>query len=153
MANDKKVKILLVDDEKNILNSCARLLRKVDAIIFKTTDASEAIEWFKNNEFAVVISDQRMPEIQGTELLAQLREINEDSVRILLTGYADTNAAIDAINKGAVYKYLSKPWNNDDVLNEIQAAIDIYSQKKKDSQVAKHYESAWAQKSAMGGLW
>ncbi len=147
-----KHKILLVDDELNILKACTRLLRKLDVEVFQSTVPNEALEIFQSHDFSVVISDQRMPSMEGTEFLTRIREINDDPVRILLTGYADTQAAIDAINRGSVYRYLSKPWDNKEVIQIVADSIAEYEANRQRKNVKKVYESAWVQRSAFGGL-
>lgn len=119
-------RVLFVDDEANILQSVRRVMRKSDVEIETTTDAGEALRMVAANPFAVVISDQRMPRMEGVELLEKVRVHSPDTVRIILTGYADVQASVDAINKGAVYRYLNKPWEDDDLRNTIRQAVDQY---------------------------
>jgi putative nucleotidyltransferase with HDIG domain len=119
--------ILLVDDEAGILRACKRVLRRDGYTIFTTTDTDEALQLAREHEFAVVISDQRMPVMQGTELLEQIRQIQPACVRIILTGYADISAAIDAINKGAVWRFLSKPWDDSQLKSTIAHAVEQFT--------------------------
>ncbi|MEZ6060786.1 MAG: response regulator [Planctomycetaceae bacterium] len=116
-------KILFVDDEPNIVRACKRVLRNTDSEVFITTTAGEALELAKEHEFAVVVSDQRMPGMEGTDLLEQIRRIQPDAVRIILTGYADMSAAVDAINRGAVYRFLMKPWDDEQLRSTISHAV------------------------------
>ena len=116
-------KILFVDDEENILNALQRLLRKENFQILTTTSYAEALEWVKKESFSVVVSDQKMPGMQGTDLLEKIRDIAPDCVRIILTGYADIQSAIEAINKGAVYRFISKPWNDDELKLALRQAL------------------------------
>lgn len=128
-------KILLVDDEAGILSSLQRLLRQ-EAFEVKTTQSTEeAIQLFSSEEFAVVMSDQRMPDINGTELLEKLQGIRPNAVRILLTGYADAQAAIDAINKGSVYRFLSKPWSDDELKQTLRQAVTQYELLKENKRL------------------
>lgn len=119
-------RVLFVDDEANILQSVRRVMRKSDVEIETSTDAGEALRMVETNAFAVVISDQRMPRMDGVELLEKVRVLSPDTVRIILTGYADVQASVDAINKGAVYRYLNKPWEDDDLRNTVRQAVDQY---------------------------
>ena len=105
--------ILLVDDEEPITAALARVLRRDDLRILVTNLPAQALEILANEAVHVVLTDQRMPEMSGVELLTQIRERYPDTVRIVLSGHADLDAVIDAVNRGAVYKYLTKPWDND----------------------------------------
>ncbi len=118
-------KILLVDDEGDILRSLRRLLRKQFEIT-TTTLPEEALQHLAEEEYAILLSDQRMPTMEGTELMAKAREVSPDTVRIILTGYADINAAMDAINRGNVYRFLQKPWNDADLLATLCRAVDHF---------------------------
>jgi len=130
-------KILLIDDEAGILSSLERLLRKEDFEVRVTQNPHEAIDWFSKEEFAVVMSDQRMPEMNGTDLLEKLQTLNPHSIRILLTGYSDAQAAIDAINKGSVYRFLAKPWNDDELRQTLRQAVTQYEMRKENEQLQK----------------
>ncbi len=119
MAEQKKRTILCVDDEPDIVSALQDTL--MDVYNVKTaTSGAEALKIFDEEDIGCVISDQRMPEMEGTELLAKINEIKPICKKILLTGYADINAAIDAINLGAVDKYFSKPWEDDELLKAIE---------------------------------
>src|SRR5690606_1808641 len=93
-------RVLFVDDEANILQSIRRVMRKADLEIDTTTSPEEAVDLVQSNQYAVVVSDQRMPHVTGVELLERVRGLSPDSVRIILTGYADVQASVDAINRG-----------------------------------------------------
>lgn len=119
-------KVLFVDDEANILQSVRRVMRKANVEVETTTSPEQAIEMAKETKFAVVVSDQRMPGMGGVEVLENIRGVSPDSVRVILTGYADVKAATDAINKGAVWRYLNKPWDDDDLRNCVRQGIDQF---------------------------
>ena len=119
--------VLFVDDEPNIVRAYKRVLRGCGLKVFTTTDTDEAISWAGEHEFAVVVSDQRMPDMEGTELLERIGRIQPDCVRIILTGYADITAAIDAINKGAVWRFLTKPWDDEQLRSTIKAAVQQFN--------------------------
>jgi DNA-binding NtrC family response regulator len=109
-------KVLIVDDENEILNSLADLLRK-DFHVFATSDADQALhQLVSENMFSLVISDQRMPMLTGVELLAKAAKSSPDTARILLTGYSDIDAVIDAVNEGHIVQYITKPWEPDKLL-------------------------------------
>ena len=111
IGNHNKPSILIVDDEVEVLNSLADLLRK-DFHVFATSDVDEAQRLLISHErFSLVISDQRMPMLTGAELLTRVAKIRPDTARILLTGYADIDAVIEAVNQGQIVQYITKPWD------------------------------------------
>jgi len=118
--------ILFVDDEKNILNSLKRLLRKEDYRILNALSGEEGLKILAENEVHLVITDLRMPEMNGIEFLTRLRVDYPDLIRIILTGYTDVDTLIESINKGHVYKFFLKPWNDDDLKLEIRKALERY---------------------------
>jgi CheY-like chemotaxis protein len=125
MAGDKKLSILCVDDEKDIVDSLFDTF--MDDYDVKTAcSGEEALKIFDKEEIAVIITDQRMPEMEGTELLALVHEKKPYCKKILLTGYADINAAVDAINKGSVDKYFSKPWDDEELTEAVKHLISMY---------------------------
>ncbi|MBI5233137.1 MAG: response regulator [Deltaproteobacteria bacterium] len=109
--------VLFVDDEANVLNSLRRLFADTGFEVLTASNALDALEILKSNSVSVIISDNCMPVMSGVELLQKARAVSPESVRIMLTAYADIQSAMDAINKGAVYKFISKPWND----NELKA--------------------------------
>ncbi len=119
-------KILFVDDEENVIRSLQRLFIDEGYDIFAVTSAGKGLEILRDNEIAVIVSDQRMPQMSGAEFLEAARKIRPDSVRIILTGYADAQTAIDAINKGGAYRYIAKPWNDDDLILAVRGAVEQY---------------------------
>ncbi|MFC5625308.1 hybrid sensor histidine kinase/response regulator [Algoriphagus winogradskyi] len=122
--NDK-IHVLYIDDEDNNLKSFRATLRK-DFKIFTAIDADEGLKIAREEEIHVVIADQRMPGMTGTEFFEELVKFNPDPIRILLTGYSDIASVIDAINKGEVYRFIDKPWNIEQIKNSIKNAADIY---------------------------
>lgn len=125
---DVIIKILLVDDEENITKSLRRLLMEVDQYeVFVAQSGEEGLEIVASEQdIGVIISDQRMPNMTGVEFLSQVRKIAPDAIRILLTGYADIEASIGAINQGAVFRYLTKPWENEELLGVVAEAARNY---------------------------
>ena len=119
-----KPKILLVDDEERILRSLSMLLR-TQYQIFATSDGHEALRILRQEKIHVIISDQRMPIMSGTELLRQARDIAPDTIRILLTGYSDADAALDALNDGEIFRYINKPWGPKELRETIAQAASI----------------------------
>lgn len=111
IGRQENPKILIVDDEAEVLNSLADLLRK-DFHVFATADTDEAQSLLvSHNMFSLVISDQRMPVLTGAEFLARVAKISPDTARILLTGYADIDVVIKAVNQGQIVQYITKPWD------------------------------------------
>ena len=127
MAKKKKHGLIFVDDEEDIINTLYDIFMD-DYNVFKTTSAKEALEIVEKEDIAVIISDQRMPEMTGTELLEAIFNKRPETIRILLTGYADVTAAVDSINKGAVHKYVEKPWNDDDLMEMVASLVEIYDE-------------------------
>ncbi|MDA3904365.1 MAG: response regulator [Desulfuromusa sp.] len=125
---ENEVKILLVDDEVNITKALRRLLMDVDQYdIHIANSGQEALALLADEpNIGVIISDQRMPEMTGVEFLKEARALVPDAVRILLTGYADIEASIAAINQGAVFRYLTKPWDDETLLQAIAEAARNY---------------------------
>ncbi|TLX46364.1 hypothetical protein C1E24_13420 [Pseudoalteromonas phenolica] len=124
-----KLPILIVDDETQVLNALKRLFRKE----FEVTVCDkplEAVEVLKQREFAVIISDMKMPLMSGAELLSQAFIINPNTARILLTGYSDIDSTALAINEGKISNYVSKPWRNDDLKEIVMQACDQYQLKQ-----------------------
>lgn len=118
-------KILIVDDEAANLRLLERLFRRQYQIISATSGA-EALELLKKHDVALIISDQRMPGMTGIEFLRRASEMRQHTVRIILTGYTDVNALVEAINSGIVYKYVTKPWINEDLQQTVDRALQHY---------------------------
>ncbi|WP_352337804.1 response regulator [Psychrobacter sp. 16-MNA-CIBAN-0192] len=123
----QKPKIAFIDDEQRILRSLKMHFRQTHDV-FTTTDPNELLHYVTANEVQVVISDQRMPDKQGTEVLREVKEVSPNTIRILLTGYADLNAVIDSVNEGEIYRYITKPWQNDELKKIVNKATEIAQQ-------------------------
>lgn len=118
------VSILLVDDEENILRSIQRLLMDEEYEIETATSGEEGLAKLKTlPNVGVIVSDQRMPGMNGAEFLGRSREIAPHAIRILLTGYSDVTATIEAINKGGASRYIAKPWDDDELLQALRDAV------------------------------
>ena len=116
--------ILLVDDEPNILSSLRRVLRPNGFTIFTAESGALGLEILEQHPVNLVVSDMRMPGMDGAKFLEHVRERWPDTMRILLTGYSDVSSTIDAINRGEIYRYISKPWQEDDLLLVIRDALE-----------------------------
>ncbi len=123
-----KGKILFVDDEANILKALRRLLAETECDVFIAGSGEEGLKILKENQdMWLVVSDQRMPGMTGVEFLTKARKIAPEAVRLLLTGYADIHAVVDAINKSGAYRYITKPWNDEQLLQDLQGAMQHYA--------------------------
>ena len=125
-AEGNKLKLMVVDDEPENLELLYRTFRR-DFQVFKANQANSALKILdKEGEMAVIISDQRMPEMNGTEFLSRTVERFPDTIRILLTGYTDVEDLVDAINSGQVFKYITKPWTPENLKAVVQQAAETY---------------------------
>ncbi|TDQ82578.1 response regulator [Sphingobacterium yanglingense] len=129
MENKSKITVLYVDDEENNLISFKATFRLRYKVLTAINGAT-AIDMVKKNHIDIIITDQRMPEMTGVALLEEIIKINPEPMRILLTGYADMGAVVDAVNKGKIYHYLSKPWSEAELDETIQRAYEVYSERK-----------------------
>jgi len=128
VAKKKKHKVLVVDDERDNLDLLERTFR-VDYEVYSATSAGEALKVIQENpDIALIITDQRMPEMTGVELLRETLKEHPDIVRMLLTGYADIDALIDAVNVGHIYRYISKPWEPRELRIMTKGALEKYDQ-------------------------
>jgi response regulator RpfG family c-di-GMP phosphodiesterase len=116
--------VLFVDDEVNILKALQRLLRSEHMNVLCASRAQEALEMLDKQACQVVVTDQRMPEMSGVDLLSQVRQRYPDIVRMMLTGYTEMKVAVDAINRGEIYRLITKPWNDDELRATLRQAFD-----------------------------
>lgn len=136
MSQDSNINVLYVDDEENNLLAFKASFRR-DFNVFTALSADEGKKVLAENEIHVLITDQRMPGTLGTELLAQAVKDYPDQIRILLTGFSDIEAIKDAINRGQIYHYLQKPWNDKDLRETIRNAYQVYHLKKKQQELSQ----------------
>ncbi|MGD9209655.1 MAG: HD domain-containing phosphohydrolase [Desulfobacteraceae bacterium] len=131
--------LLFVDDETSILKSLKRLFRKDGYTILIAESAKLGLQKLAevDGKVSVIISDQRMPEMNGAQFLEKSKAIAPDAIRFLLTGYSDMDAAIDAINKGGINRYLSKPWNDDELRMHVRSALSQYELKLENERLNK----------------
>lgn len=123
-------KILIVDDEPANLRTLARLFRDQYQVMTAGSGA-EALQLLSQHDVALLITDQRMPGMTGTELLKNTVSLRPRMVRMILTGYTDVEALVEAINCGAVYRYVTKPWNNDELRLTVKRALEHFEINKK----------------------
>lgn len=128
--------VLFVDDEIGILNAVKRLLRKEEYEIVAISEPEEALKLLESGkEIDVIVSDYRMPQINGVEFLKKAKVLAPDTVRIVLTGFSDVTSIVNAINEGEIYKFLSKPWNDDELKINIRHAIELCEIKKENKRL------------------
>ncbi|MDW7710623.1 MAG: HD domain-containing protein [Deferrisomatales bacterium] len=121
-----KSTVLFVDDEANVLRALRRLFRGDPLRLLEASSAEEALEMVRTEEVSVVVSDNRMPGLAGTEFLSRLRRSAPDTVKILLTGYADLEIALTAINRAEVFRLMTKPWKDDELRQAVLDAAERY---------------------------
>lgn len=122
----EEIKILFVDDEEFVLRALRRLFIDENYTILTTTSAEEGLEILKKEEPQIIVSDYRMPGMNGVDFLRKAYIRKPDAVRIVLSGYADTAIVVQAINEGQIYKLIPKPWNDDELKIAISNAVDRY---------------------------
>lgn len=120
--------ILIVDDEKKVGKSLGRLLIMEDLAFEFLDNAVTALALIESRDkpFSLIISDQRMPDLQGTEFLEKTKAVCPDTIRFLLTGYSDMDTIMNSVNKGSVHKYINKPWDTDQLLADIRFALEEF---------------------------
>ena len=115
--------LLLLDDEPNILRSLRRVFRAHAYTVHAANTPDEAFELLARHPIGVVMSDQRMPSMRGTDFLARVKQLYPDTVRIVLSGYTELQSIIDAVNEGAIYKFLTKPWDDEHLRGHVAEAF------------------------------
>jgi len=125
----EQINILYLDDEEQNLFSFLALFRR-EYNVFTTTSAQDAVQYLNTHQVHIIFSDQKMPDVSGVEFFETIRHDFPDAVRILITGYADIEAVIDAINRGQVYRYVTKPWDANELKVCIENAIEKYQRDK-----------------------
>jgi len=132
--SDKK-RLLFVDDEPNILSALKRVFLDDDFEISTAGSGKEALGIVKNKDIQLIISDQRMPEMTGSELLAKIRETKPEIMRMILTGFADMDAAVDAINNGQIYQFIFKPWNDEELRSVVLRALETFDLQRENERL------------------
>ena len=121
--------LLLLDDEENVLRSLVRLFRRDGYTILTANSVRQAFDLLASNTVQVIVSDQRMPDMSGTEFLGRVRDLHPDTIRMVLSGYTDVTTITEAINRGAIYRFLTKPWNDEELREHIHAAFRAYERR------------------------
>lgn len=131
---EQVINILYVDDEVHNLNAFKASFRR-DFNVFTAESGQEATKILRSEEINIIITDQRMPVMTGIEFLESIIQEYPEPIRILLTGYADINAVIDAINRGQIYLYITKPWLDEELKINIERAFEVYSLRRKNKEL------------------
>ena len=128
MDSDYQHKVLVVDDEEQIGKAIGRILKGKEIEHVFANSGESALEIIKKTKkpFSLIIADQRMPGMQGTEFLEHAKALIPDTIRFLMTGYSEMETIINAVNKGAIQRYISKPWEHDDLVKAINSGIKLY---------------------------
>jgi len=126
LSLEQRFTLLFVDDEENVLNALRRIFLDENYTILTATSALKALEILEQQPVHLIISDHRMPGMTGAELLKTVRERFHDTIRIMLTGHADVNSIMGAVKEGAVYKFITKPWNDEDLRLTVSLALQQY---------------------------
>lgn len=129
----KKIRVLYVDDEMSNLNSFKASFRR-DFDVFVTNSPAEGLKILMEEEIHVILSDQRMPEITGVELLESAFQVKPDVPRIIVTGYTDVEDLIDAINRARVFRFIRKPWAMEEIKAIITDAYEMYSERNTEEE-------------------
>lgn len=135
--------LLLVDDEASVLNALKRVLRRLKCTLHLAESGQKGLEILEQHSVDLVISDMRMPEMSGEEFLQQVAERWPDTERVVMSGYSDTQATIDAINKGKISRFMTKPWQDDEVLSVVSKGFELAELREK----AARFEAQKEQKS------
>ena len=138
-------RILLVDDEPNVLKALKRLFIDTEYKIHTAASADEGLKVCAEHDIALVISDYRMPGKTGVQFLADVKEQYPQTIRIILSGFADVASIVEAINDGQVYKFLAKPWNDQELLTTVQRAVEHYELEKEHESLLNELKSANAE--------
>lgn len=133
---------MLVDDEENITSALVRLLRRDGYNILRANSGLEGLALLAQHRVGVIISDQRMPGMTGTEFLSKVKELYPDTVRIVLSGYTELNSVTDAINRGAVYKFLTKPWEDELLRGNVEEAFQRYGMVFENARLSHELQQA-----------
>ncbi|MFZ5967111.1 MAG: HD domain-containing phosphohydrolase [Bacillota bacterium] len=134
-----KLRILIVDDDRNIVNALLRTLNGLDCEFYVTSNPEEVIQKLYSERFDIIITDQRMPKVTGLEILKEAKKIDADIVGILITGFSDIEVVVSAINETNVFRYIPKPWINEELVNIVKEALAF--RKERIEQIANNLKN------------
>jgi two-component system, NtrC family, sensor kinase len=132
---EEEIKLLCVDDEPNVINSVRRLFLDTGYTILEAHSAHDGLGILEDGDIQIVISDYRMPNMNGVEFLREVRTRWPNTIRIVLSGYADTASIVSAINEGEIYRFIPKPWNDDDLKVTVANSVERYHLLKKNAEL------------------
>ena len=120
--------VLIVDDEEQVGKSLGRLIKSIGAKYVYMESGQSALDYLKTADkpFSLILSDQRMPQMEGATFLAKAKEISPDTIRYLITGYSDIDAVTDAVNKGSIHRYIGKPWDNRVLAEVVKSGLEQF---------------------------
>ena len=120
--------VLIVDDEAQVGKALGRLMKAIGARYVYMESGPAALDYIKSasKPFSLILSDQRMPQMQGAEFLEKAKEITPDTIRYLITGYADVDAVTDAVNRGSIHRYIAKPWDNRVLQDTVKTGLEQF---------------------------
>jgi DNA-binding NtrC family response regulator len=118
--------LLVVDDDVNVLASLHRLFRRDNYRVLTAASPAEAFELLALHRVQVILCDQRMPVMSGTEFLSKVKEMYPDTIRIILSGYTGVESVLDSINRGAIYRFYTKPWDDNELRENMRMAFRHY---------------------------
>jgi len=148
----ENIKLLCVDDERNVLRALERIFMDDEYEILTAASGEEGLALFAANpDIQVVISDYRMPGMNGVEFLRQVCEKHPDTVRIVLSGYADTSSVVSAINEGQIYKFVSKPWSDEELRQTVAKAVESFALHHQNRELEKELEELKRELAALKG--
>lgn len=133
----KKINILYIDDEVHNLNAFKASFRRTFSV-FTAESGKEALPILESEDIHIILTDQRMPNMTGVEFLASILDTYPDPIRILLTGYSDLTAVVDAINKGQVYLYITKPWQEEELRQNLEKAFEVFDLRRQNKQLTEN---------------
>jgi response regulator RpfG family c-di-GMP phosphodiesterase len=134
--------LLLVDDEPNIINALKRTLRRDGYSIFTANSAADGFDLLAEHKIGVIVSDQRMPHMTGVEFLRKVKELYPRTLRVVLSGYTDLESVTSAINEGAIYRFMTKPWDEEQIRNNIREAFEHYEMEQRNQQLTLELQRA-----------
>ena len=127
MTEAEAAHVLFVDDEPEILTALKRRFRRESFTLHTASSAKEALEQLREKQIHVIVSDARMPKMSGIELLEEVRRLYPDIVRMMFSGYIEADGLLEAINRAGVFRFIAKPWDEEQLRDQILEAIEQYS--------------------------
>ena len=132
--------LLLVDDDPNIISALKRSLRREGYRLLTADSATEALKLLVDNQVSVILSDQRMPQMTGVEFLRKVKELYPKTIRLVLSGYTELESVTSAINEGAIYKFLTKPWEDDLLLKNVREAFEYHEMEYENQRLTRELQ-------------